>query len=75
MVRGLSGVDQLGPRDDERDPTPWESYTQIFFFRNLVKSTRNQIAFTIFRLICIQTDIVRLDPNQSENGKCNLISG
>ena len=45
-----------------------------FFFQNLIKLTRNQIIFTIFRLIWIQTD-VRLDPNQSENGKYNLISG
>ena len=43
-------------------------------FLNLIKSTRNQIVFTIFRLIWIQMD-VRLDPNQSENGKYNLISG
>ena len=43
-------------------------------FRNLIKSTRNQIPLTIFRLIWIQTD-VRLVPNQSENGKYNLISG
>ena len=44
------------------------------YFQNLIKSTRNQIVFTIFRLIWNQTDI-RLDPNQSENGKYNLISG
>ena len=37
-------------------------------FFNLVKSTRNQIVFTICRLIWIQTDTVRLDPNHSENG-------
>ena len=43
-------------------------------FRNLIKSTWNQIAFTIFRLIWTQTD-VRLDPNQSVHGKYNLISG
>ena len=43
-------------------------------FRNLIKSTRNQIAFTIFRLIWNQTD-VRLDLDQSENGKYNLIAG
>ena len=42
-------------------------------FRNLIKSHRNQIVFTIFQLIWNQTD-VRLDPNQSENGKYNLIS-
>ena len=35
-------------------------------FRNLISSNRNQIVFTIFRLIWNQTD-VRLDPNQSEN--------
>ena len=44
------------------------------FFRNLIKSTRNQIVFTIFQLTWIQTD-VRLDTNQSENGQYNLISG
>ena len=43
-------------------------------FRNIIKSTRNQIVFTIFRLICKQTD-VGLVPNQWENGKYNLISG
>ena len=42
-------------------------------FRNVVISDRNQIVFTIFRLIWNQKD-VRLDPNQSENGKYNLIS-
>ena len=35
-----------------------------------MKSTQNQIVFTIF----IQTDF-RLDPNQLENGKYNRISG
>ena len=43
-------------------------------FRNLIKSTWNQIVFTILRLIWNQTD-VRLVPNKSENGKYNLISG
>ena len=42
-------------------------------FWNLIKSTRNQIVFAIFRLIWSQTD-VRLVPNQSENGKYDLIS-
>ena len=42
-------------------------------FRNLIKSTRNQIVLTIFWLIWIRTD-VRLDLNHSENGKYNLIS-
>ena len=44
------------------------------YFINLNKSTRNQIVFTIFRLIWNQTD-VRLFPNQSENVIYNLISG
>ena len=43
------------------------------YFLNLAASTWNQIVFTIYRLISIQTD-VRLVPNQSENGKYNLIS-
>ena len=44
------------------------------FFRNLIKSTRSQIVFTIFRLIWIQMEF-RFDPNKQENGKYNLISG
>ena len=44
------------------------------YFRNIIKSTRNQIVFTIFRLIWNRTD-VHLLPNRSENGKYNLISG
>ena len=43
-------------------------------FHNIIKSTRNQIVLTIFRLIWNQTD-VRLVQNHSENGKYNLISG
>ena len=42
-------------------------------FRNLIKSNRNQIVFTIFWLIRNRTD-VRLVPNQSEKSKYNLIS-
>ena len=42
-------------------------------FRNLNKSTWNQIVFTIFRLIWNQTD-VRLVPNQPQIGEYNLIS-
>ena len=42
-------------------------------FRNLIKSNRNQIVLTSFRLILSQTD-VRLVPNQSEAGIYNLIS-
>ena len=49
-----------------------DAYTEKSF-RNLVKSTRNQILFTIFRLIWNKTG-VHLDPYQSENGKYNLIS-
>ena len=41
-------------------------------FRNLIKSTQNQIVFAIFQLIWIKTD-VRLDSNESENGKYNMI--
>ena len=44
------------------------------YFRNVVKSTRNQIVFTIFRLTWIQTDI-HLDPSHSKNSNYNLISG
>ena len=40
--------------------------------RNLIKSARNQIVFTIVRFIWIQTE-VRLDSNQLENGKYNQI--
>ena len=43
-------------------------------FRNLIKSSRNQIVFTIFRLIWNKTGVC-LDLNQSENGKYNLILG
>ena len=43
------------------------------YFRNLIKSNRNQIIFTILRLIWKQTDTVRLVPNELENGEYNLI--
>ena len=49
-------------------------WTHRIFFQNLIKSTRNQIVFSTFRLIWIQTD-VSLDPNQSENAEHNLILG
>jgi len=42
-------------------------------FETCIKSNRNLIVFTIFWLIWNQTD-VRLVPNQSANGKYNLIS-
>ena len=41
-------------------------YTQRNLFRNPIESNRNQIVFTIFRLIWNQMD-VRLIQNQSEN--------
>ena len=44
------------------------------YFRNLIKSSQNQIVLSIFRMIYVQTDI-GLDPNQLGNGKYNLISG
>ena len=44
------------------------------YFRNHIKSNRNQIVFTIFQLIRNKMDTVRLVPSQSENGKYNLIS-
>ena len=67
----------LGPNSNRtfgnRYQQPRELHTKKFF-RNLIKLTRNQIEFTMHWLIWIQTD-VRLDQNQSENGKYNLISG
>ena len=47
--------------------------TQRFFFRNLIKSSWNQIVFTIFWLNWIKME-VPLDLNQPENGKYSLIS-
>ena len=44
------------------------------YFRNLIKSNQNQIVFTMHRLIWYQTDASGCVPNQSENGKYNLIS-
>ena len=35
---------------------PWNMHTEKYF-RNLIKSTRNQIVFTIFRFIWIQTNV------------------
>ena len=48
------------------------AHREIFLILN--KSTRNQIVYTIFRLIWNQTQVC-LVPNQSENGTYNLISG
>ena len=42
-------------------------------FRNFINSNRNQIVFTMHRLIWNLTE-VRLVPNQSRKGKYNLIS-
>ena len=44
------------------------------YFRNVIKSNRNQIEFTMHQLIWNQMDTVRLVSNKSENGKYNLIS-
>ena len=61
-----------------RPMTPWGTLvdktccTQTNIFQNLIKSNRNQIVFSIFRLIWNQTAIC-LVLNQSENGKYNLI--
>ena len=49
-------------------------YTPRIFFRNLIKSNRDQIVFTILRLIWNQMDSIRLVLNQSVHGKYNLIS-
>ena len=46
----------------------------VYIQRNLIKSNRNQIVFTIFWFVWNQTD-VRFVSNQLENGKYNLISG
>ena len=46
----------------EVDALPCENVHIQKYFRNLVESTRNQIVFTIFRLIWYETD-VRLIPN------------
>ena len=59
-----------------REPTPakapvFSAHTEKSF-RSIFKSNRNQIVFTIFRLIWNQID-VRFNPNQLENGKYNLI--
>ena len=43
------------------------------YFWNFFKSTQIYIIFILFRLIWIQMKVY-LDPNQSENGKYNLIS-
>ena len=57
--RFSQGFPQLKPRHANlhTDKTFW----------NIISSSRNQIVFTTFQLIWIQT-IVHLDPNQSENG-------
>ena len=78
MCEGVQEGPQLGPRDAERRKSHdvvfpvWGVHTEKSF-RNLIKSNRNQIVLTIFRLIWIQTD-VRSVSNQSENGKYNIVS-
>ena len=48
------------------------TYTEKYF-QNLIKSNRNEIVFTIFRMIWNQTDVLCV-PNQSENVHYNLIT-
>ena len=50
----------------------WKNLHTEKYFRNIIKSTRGQIVFTIFRLLWNQTDI-RLVPTHSEYGKYYLI--
>ena len=45
------------------------------YFQNLIRSNRNEIVFTIFRLIWNTNGHVRLDPNHLKDGKYNLIWG
>ena len=68
-VWGVSGRSLIWQSWCRESPFLRAVYTQ----RNLIKSTRNQIVFTILRLIWHQMD-VRLVPNQSKNFKYNLIS-
>ena len=42
-------------------------------FRNLIKTNRDQIVFSTYWLIWNQMNSVHLFPNQSDNGKYNLI--
>ena len=49
-------------------------YTQKNLFEILLNQPEIRLYLTIFRLILHQID-VRFVPNQSENGKYNLISG
>ena len=69
--------EQISPNwTDSNHCFRYGSYSDIHtekYFRNLFKSTRNQILFTIYQLIWNQT-YVRLDQNQSENGYYNMIS-
>ena len=70
----LNGLNQSSVgKNLGRQGQGWNIHTEKYF-RNLIKSTRNQIVFTILRLIWNQTD-VRLVLNQSENGEYNLILG
>ena len=51
--------------------TPLCTFTQKKYFRNLIKSTQNQIVFTLFRLIWNQTDVATVWIQIKSN---NLIS-
>ena len=44
-------------------------------FRNLIKSNRNKIVFTIFPIALEPNGRPFVAPNKFENGKYNLISG
>ena len=67
--------DAISSTNFEHDRSTCENFMHTEkSFRNLIKLTWNRIVFPIFRLIWSQTD-VRLDPDQSKNGKYNLISG
>ena len=58
-------------------PGGWQTVSWVHtekYFRNLIKSNRNQIVFTIYRLIWnSKRKRPCAAPNQSENVKYNLI--
>ena len=73
-VQEVSGRNLFGPNRPEGPRLSYACMHAEKSFRKLIKSNRNQIVFTTFRLIWNQTDTVRLVPKQSESGKYNLIS-
>ena len=76
-VGGMGGGGDVSCRCAHRESEYSKAIRVIAFDlyaqRNITKSNRNQIVFTMHRLIWNQTE-VRLAPNQSGNGKYNLIS-